>query len=156
MRRWSVVYQSPDEKPPGGTLRWPPAGGSGCGWAWRWGAAGAGGAEATGAGATGAAGAATGAGAGAGAWTAAGGEGARGLASCLFCCTRMFGSTVFMQKFRFDEFCWSYLGRGLITGASDSPKRLVWPPPGGFSTRLELLSLPSPMLNDVEVIFAKS
>lgn len=75
--------------------------------------------------------------------------------SCFVCSTTlMFGSTVFMQKFKFDEFCWSYLGRGLGTCASGAPpaKMLVCPPPGGFKTRLELRSPLIPMLNSVEVI----
>lgn len=74
--------------------------------------------------------------------------------SCFVCSTKIFGSVVFMQKFKFDEFCWSYFGRGLFTFTSDSPKMFVWPPPGGFKTRLELRSsLLMPTLNDVEVIF---
>lgn len=73
--------------------------------------------------------------------------------SCFTCSTNTFASVVFMQKFKFDEFCWSYFGLGLFTLTSDSPKMFVWPPPGGFNTRLELRSALIPTLNDVEVIF---
>jgi len=70
-------------------------------------------------------------------------------ASCCCCWTKIFGSTVFMQKFKFDEFCWSYFGLGWAAFCSGSPKIFECPPPGGFRTRLDDLSDAKPTLNSV-------
>lgn len=43
--------------------------------------------------------------------------------------TFKFGSTVFMQKLRFEEFCWSYFGRACGFNSSAGSKKSVWPPP---------------------------
>lgn len=85
-------------------------------------------------------------------WPAAGTGATAG--DFLHCSTSTFGSVVFMQKFRFDEFCWSYFGRGPGAAADWAPKMSEWPPPGGFSTRLEFFAPDSPMLNSVELMMA--
>lgn len=82
----------------------------------------------------------------------AGCDGSDGWSLPRICSTFLFGSVVFMQKFKFDEFCWSYFGRALICFASASPKMLEWPPPGGFNTRLELFAPGRPTLNSVDVM----
>lgn len=67
--------------------------------------------------------------------------------------TFSFASTVPTQYERLDEFCWLYVGRGLMGHASGSPKMFEWPPPGGFSTRLEFFS-PIPEKFTVAILFA--
>lgn len=165
-----VFYQRPDEKPPGGTRTrpWGSAAGAGAGAAGFATGAAATSALGAGAAAAGAGAAAAGAETGLEATSAfGGGTDATGAAAGAaagadfepfgterICSTFTFGSVVFMQKFIFDEFCWSYLGRAWIAGAGASPKSTFdCPPPGGFNTRLELLPPPRPMLNSVEVIF---
>lgn len=48
-----------------------------------------------------------------------------------------FGSIVPITAFMLDEFCWLFFGRGGFCRTSVAPKMSEWPPPGGFSTRLD-------------------
>lgn len=122
------VYQRPDEKPPGGTRARPPD------WSdWL--------AEA---------GAADG-------WPAALGA-SEAAAWADSGCAELpfrFGSIVPITPFMLEEFCWLYFGRGGLAFTSGEPKMSEWPPPGGFSTRLELFSSERPMLYSVEPILSK-
>lgn len=123
-----MIYQNPDENPPGGTRGFE----SPCVFA--------------GAGAddfTSAADGALSTGVGAAAVSIGGGA----------VTTFSLASILPTQWDRFDEFCWLYLGRALMGHASGSPKMLEWPPPGGFRTRLELFS-PIPEYKFVVVILA--
>uniref|UniRef100_A0A8D8FL38 (northern house mosquito) hypothetical protein n=1 Tax=Culex pipiens TaxID=7175 RepID=A0A8D8FL38_CULPI len=121
------VYQRPDEKPPGGTRARPPD--------WSDWLAEAGAADGWPA-ALGASGAA--------AWADS------GSAELPF----RFGSIVPITPFMLEEFCWLYFGRGGLAFTSGEPKMSEWPPPGGFSTRLELFSSERPMLYSVEPILS--
>lgn len=128
------LYQKPAENPPGGTRDFespdPCWGGAG----WLLGAADS------------AAGAACDS-----CWTgAAGADSGTGAAVCR---TFSFASMVPHTKAKLDEFCWLFLGRGLMGHASGSPKMFEWPPPGGFNTR-ELFFSPMPLYKFVVVILS--